>query len=669
MFAVDNFGKLSTIYTMIKLFYIFTLIFFSFSSYLFSYDFITHLVKKGDNLYRISKKYNVKIKHLEKLNKLDNQSKIDIGDNLKIRKINKISDSVEFFYHYVESGETLFSISKKFNTNLDKLKKINKIKKKNIIFVGQKLKIQSLNFLDFNTDNVLKKEKNNSEKKNVSLDQKRIFQDKKILLSQNNLLKEINSSVIKKNDNIKIKLEKIKTFSTIENNKKINNEKYSLLKKRDLILQSNKTKKIKNSKENITHKKSFNLKKNLENIINNHNIVVASKIDVKAAKFLLEQSKGGFYPTLDVTASFGHENINKYGPGNNTQLNARDATAKITQTITDFGLTSSIVETSKLSLKQIKLNKDLIKNNLLLRSINSYLRFVQATKSVEYAKKSVSNIKKQTELENAAVSAGGGLTSDVLQAKTQLAGAEARLTQFQGILASSIHEFEYLFGFSPNEKKLPLIKSISNFLPLKISDAEQRLLSNNFQLKNAKFSEDIAKQGVRTAKASLFPTLKATLSHSEKNDYAGIVGFKRETTGKIDFSFPLNLSFSEYSAKNAAVETYNATQQRLLDQSNVLKQILRTTWDTLETARKNEDFLSNQAKISEEFLKLARKERKAGNRTLLDVLGGETALINSRSDAIAAKIETLISGFTLLSLMGELTLDKLELEEIEDEQD
>ena len=62
-----------------------------------------------------------------------------------------------------------------------------------------------------------------------------------------------------------------------------------------------------------------------------------------------------------------------------------------------------------------------------------------------------------------------------------------------------------------------------------------------------------------------------------------------------------------------------------------------------------------------ENFELARKERKAGNRTLLDVLGGETALINAQADAIAAKIEVLINSYTLLSLMGGLTLDTIDL--------
>ena len=83
----------------------------------------------------------------------------------------------------------------------------------------------------------------------------------------------------------------------------------------------------------------------------------------------VKQSKGGYFPSLDVTANWGHENIIKYGPGNNTQLTARDATAKLTQTITDFGLTESTVKTSKLSLKQTQATETQIKNDILLEQL------------------------------------------------------------------------------------------------------------------------------------------------------------------------------------------------------------------------------------------------------------------------------------------------------------
>ena len=416
------------------------------------------------------------------------------------------------------------------------------------------------------------------------------------------------------------------------------------------------------SSQDLNTNLDFDLVRSLELVLKNHKLIEASKIDSKAAEFRVKQSKGAYYPSLDVTANYGHERIIKYGPTNDTQLVARDATAKITQTITDFGLRESTVKTSELSLKQSLALEKQIKNDLLLRALTAYLRVIQSRESVKYAVQSVANIKKQTELEDAAVSAGGGLTSDVLQAKTQLAGAQARLIQFEGVLDAAKHEFEYLYGFFPkNLNDLKLTKSITDQLPQSIEETVENTMKNNPSLIAARITEDIGKEAINTARSSLFPTIKGILSHSEKQDFGGIVGFKRESSAKIDFSYPLNLSFSEYAGKDAAVESYLATSTRIRDQENMIKQMVRTTWDGLDTAQKNAEFLTNQARISGEFLELARKERKAGNRTLLDVLGGETALINAQADAIAAKIEVLINSYTLLSLMGGLTLDTIDL--------
>ena len=406
----------------------------------------------------------------------------------------------------------------------------------------------------------------------------------------------------------------------------------------------------------------YNLGAALKSVLNNHKTILASKSDIKAAELRVKQSKGGYFPSLDVTANFGHENIIKYGPGNNTQLTARDATAKITQTLTDFGLTESTVKTSKLSLKQSESMKVQLKNDILLRAVTAYLRVIQSRESVRYAVQSVANIKKQTELEDAAVSAGGGLTSDVLQAKTQLAGAQARLIQFEGVLSATKHEFEYVFGSFPESlNSLQLTKSVFDKLPKTLEEAEEITMKSNPTLFAARITQDIGKEAINTAKSSLYPKIKGIFSHSEKQDFGGIVGFKRETSAKLDFAYPLNLSLSEYAGKDAAVETYLATSTRIKDQEDMIKQMLRTTWDGLNTAQKNAQFLTNQARISGEFLELARKERQAGNRTLLDVLGGETALINAQADSIAAKIEVLINSYTLLSLMGGLTLDSIEL--------
>ena len=87
-----------------------------------------------------------------------------------------------------------------------------------------------------------------------------------------------------------------------------------------------------------------------------------------------------------------------------------------------------------------------------------------------------------------------------------------------------------------------------------------------------------------------------------------------------------------------------------------IEQLVRDAWANLATSKATLGFLSNQASISSEFLELARKERKLGNRSLLDVLNGETALINANSDATSAEADVAIATFTLLNAMGRLNL-------------
>lgn len=91
-----------------------------------SYD--TYTVTKGDSLWGISRKYGITVDELKSINNL-NSNIINVGMVLKIPSKNS---------YIVKKGDSLWSISKKFNTTVDKLKKNNNLTN-NIINIGQKL--------------------------------------------------------------------------------------------------------------------------------------------------------------------------------------------------------------------------------------------------------------------------------------------------------------------------------------------------------------------------------------------------------------------------------------------------------------------------------------------------------------------------------------------------
>lgn len=103
----------------------------------------TYTVVSGDTLYSIAKKYNTTPTELKKLNNLITNS-LSIGQVLKIPNIETNSDAnlATKNTYTVSKGDTLYSIAKKYNITVDELKKINNLNNNNLN-IGQQLTLPS----------------------------------------------------------------------------------------------------------------------------------------------------------------------------------------------------------------------------------------------------------------------------------------------------------------------------------------------------------------------------------------------------------------------------------------------------------------------------------------------------------------------------------------------
>lgn len=104
----------------------------------------THRVKRGENLSRISKKYNVSVSRLKKINGLK-RSKIFVGQRLKLtagkRSIAKAKSKKTRRYK-IRRGDNLAKIARRFGTTISRLKKLNNLKSSKILR-GQTLVVAS----------------------------------------------------------------------------------------------------------------------------------------------------------------------------------------------------------------------------------------------------------------------------------------------------------------------------------------------------------------------------------------------------------------------------------------------------------------------------------------------------------------------------------------------
>ena len=101
-------------------------------------DYITYKVVSGDSLYSIAKKYNITINEIKNLNNLSSNL-LSIGQVLKIPGTSKEEVSGYITYKVV-SGDSLYSIAKKYNTTVNEIKSLNNLSS-NLLNIGQVLKI------------------------------------------------------------------------------------------------------------------------------------------------------------------------------------------------------------------------------------------------------------------------------------------------------------------------------------------------------------------------------------------------------------------------------------------------------------------------------------------------------------------------------------------------
>ena len=105
-----------------------------------------YIVKTGDTLYRIATQNNTTVDTIKKLNNLTNNI-LTIGQTLLIPKIEIIGIPTTNTNYSVKIGDTLYSIAKKFNTTVDKIKQLNNLFN-NSISIGQNLKIPTSEYIE-----------------------------------------------------------------------------------------------------------------------------------------------------------------------------------------------------------------------------------------------------------------------------------------------------------------------------------------------------------------------------------------------------------------------------------------------------------------------------------------------------------------------------------------
>lgn len=105
-------------------------------------DYVVYTVKRGDSLWSIANQYGISINDIVQYNNLGT-TMLQIGQQLLIPNVSfddDFSDDFEGLIYVVKSGDTLWNIAKKYNVSVNQIKDANNLTS-NMLSIGQELVI------------------------------------------------------------------------------------------------------------------------------------------------------------------------------------------------------------------------------------------------------------------------------------------------------------------------------------------------------------------------------------------------------------------------------------------------------------------------------------------------------------------------------------------------
>ncbi|WP_045216037.1 TolC family outer membrane protein [Desulfonatronovibrio magnus] len=400
----------------------------------------------------------------------------------------------------------------------------------------------------------------------------------------------------------------------------------------------------------------------LERVVVEHNLIQAAESGRQAAAQDVRQARADWLPHLYGTASVGQEYIDPPGPRSSTSETRNYQSLRASQLIFDFGRTGSGINRAKAGFGRSEVELAATRQDIILQGITAYLDVYRNAKRLEFARQSEQRIIDLTGIEETLVTRGAGLASDVLQAKSQLAGAMAQRARAEGQLSIARSRFNTVFGFSISDEDIRQMTRPSSpleYLPASVMQAVKSAEESSLDLHIAQYNIEMAEHDIKIRQAGYLPRLNLVGELKRKENDSGVRGTRNEALGMVEITWALFSGGKDRAATAQARHILEEQQKIREDLSTQIEERVLTAWQNLITSRENARFLKDQADILEEFLELAKRERLLGTRSLLDVLNGEVTHLNALSNAIYADVDQDLAVYGMLYAMGILELDVL----------
>jgi outer membrane protein len=383
------------------------------------------------------------------------------------------------------------------------------------------------------------------------------------------------------------------------------------------------------------------------------------------------QALSGYRPKVAITASAGTQYTDTLSNAGGTAnqlvstpihgVNApRSVGATITQNVFNGQQTANRTRAAESQVSGAREGLRVLEQSVLLSAATIYMDYLRDSAIVEVQKSNVRVLEQTLKQTRDRFNVGEVTRTDVAQSEAQLAAGKTQLLTAESTLVTTKSNFRRIIGNEP--EALAPGSPVDRFLPGSLPSAVELGLIENPNVTAAMFGIDVSFLQVKVNEGALLPSVNLVASVQQSYESTLLIYRSFGASAVAQLNVPVYQGGAEYSLIRQSKETLaqqrlNLEQVRDQTRANVV-----TAWGQLVAGKAQVQSAQSQVTASEIALNGVREEAKAGQRTTLDVLNAQQALVNARVALVTAQRDRVVASYTLLASVGRLSPEVLTLE-------
>ncbi|MEP2530710.1 TolC family outer membrane protein [Shimia sp.] len=295
--------------------------------------------------------------------------------------------------------------------------------------------------------------------------------------------------------------------------------------------------------------------------------------------------------------------------------------------------------------------------SVLFDAMQSFMFVIRDTEIVLLRQNNLRLLERELQAAKDRFEVGEVTRTDVALSEASLEGARAALSAAQGDLMQSQEFYAAAVGHRPGNLVTP---TRLPYTAKSMDDAKAVAIRSHPEMIRVQHEISAAELNVLRAKSDMAPEISLTARLSTSQDL-GNDNFSNGSSIGFSLSGPIYQGGRLSSLVRRSMAQRDAARASLHVARHSIRQQAGSSWAVLTAAGAAIVSSERQVEASRIAFEGVREEAKLGARTTLDVLTAEQDLLDAESNLIAAQAAQYIAAYSVLSSMGLLTVDHLNL--------